>query len=770
MGRMPAQNSINQVQLMAQLSQSLVKENNPQIAGEKVFELLISKLKLTGISLWQISQVDNQAELLLQVGVNLSIEKLDLNQTAWPELQKSGWSKLDTTQLKDLDLSNTNDQFWVLPLAHQHRLNNFLLVRFNSEHQSLFEANQAWLAIWAPQLITAWYKNPRAADQAVETIQPHLLNLLHLGVVELNSNQEIVYLNQWLADNLDLKAEAYQNKHISNWEKIFPDETQASLRRMRANLQLGKKSDPIQAKLAVGDKYKTFEIRLRADETKPGQSYVFVKDISYQTQILASHQRSERQLRRVVELVREGITLSDKQGFFEIYNPEMERLTGFTRAEANQLEDFIGEIHPESEVDAAWQALKQLETQDEVTRETQIRSKQGSDKFIKTTTIKFQEEDQVWYLSSYHDDTYERLARDDLEARKRELERLVSEKTAQLRARVEEVETSAKFLSEDPFPVLRIDSNGVLIYANSASSDVLHHWNLEMGKPVLPEWKQQVEQALTNHSRSMLDIEVDGQIISFVIVPIADQGYVNLYGRDVTEERQIAESKNQFLALVSHQLRTPVTSIRWYAELLNKSGDTNQPEQTAEYLQVIHRMSINLVRLVDELLTIAKMEAGKLAYRPDKSRLGKLIDQIIQELRPQAEEQQMEIKVELDSDPVIQIDTQLIGEVIRNLLSNAIKYGDSQSRIDVSLKHQEEALVCRVTNQGIGIPESASEYIFERFYRAQNAKDVHAEGTGLGLSLVKMIIDRAGGKVWYESEPDKETSFYFTIPLNRGKL
>ncbi len=235
--------------------------------------------------------------------------------------------------------------------------------------------------------------------------------------------------------------------------------------------------------------------------------------------------------------------------------------------------------------------------------------------------------------------------------------------------------------------------------------------------------------------------------------------------RDITLEREIDRMKSEFISIASHQLRTPLTAIKTYAHMLYKgfAGDLNDPQK--EFVNIIISSSDHMNKLIDTLLDISLIEAGKLAVVRKKVNLDQFIKEIIREFTLQATEKNITIKVKLGGLPtLVYIDPLLVREVYSNLLSNAIKYTPVKGKIVVSLTEKNNSLLFSVKDNGHGIPESHKDRIFGKFFRAPNVLSMEANGSGLGLYMVKGIADNLNGKVWFDSRESKGSTFYFSMP------
>lgn len=231
---------------------------------------------------------------------------------------------------------------------------------------------------------------------------------------------------------------------------------------------------------------------------------------------------------------------------------------------------------------------------------------------------------------------------------------------------------------------------------------------------------------------------------------------------DITDRKEAERMKSDFVALVSHQLRTPLSGMNWMLEL---AADVDgMPSDAARYIQAARDSAHRLVLLVNDLLDIARLESGRAIADPEPVPLAELTRSVMAELGdPGAGRREHVFIVDGDVAPAW-ADAQMMRQVVTNLLSNAIKYTRPGGHIAVSLRQVNGSVHWSVQDDGIGIPPEAQGRLFEKFYRAENAADVDAEGTGLGLHLVRLIVEDAGGRVWCQSQEGQGSVFAFTVP------
>lgn len=253
---------------------------------------------------------------------------------------------------------------------------------------------------------------------------------------------------------------------------------------------------------------------------------------------------------------------------------------------------------------------------------------------------------------------------------------------------------------------------------------------------------------------------------------------------DVSKQEEVDKAKTEFVSLASHQLRTPLATVKWYAEMLldENSGDMNKVQKN--YLKEIQRGNQRMVDLVNSLLDVSRMELGTFIMDKKQTDIPKLIHGVIEEQRPSITTKKLKVQTNFAGNiPTINIDPKLIHMVFQNLLSNAVKYTPNRGTVSFNLDlvkkgrkyggHiiKKDSLCVSIKDSGWGIPEEQRGHVFEKLFRADNVKQHQVEGTGLGLYLVKLIIERTGGTVWFDSILNKGTTFFivFPVPIIRKK-
>lgn len=235
--------------------------------------------------------------------------------------------------------------------------------------------------------------------------------------------------------------------------------------------------------------------------------------------------------------------------------------------------------------------------------------------------------------------------------------------------------------------------------------------------------------------------------------------------RDISKEYEVDRMKSEFISLASHQLRTPLTAIKLDAYMLKEGfvGDLT-PEQHRQVKMILFSID-RMEELISALLNITRIEAGRIAVTPRNTQLDGLVRTIVKELGSAAKEKNISIAVKTKSKlPRLVTDTLLVKETCANLLSNAIKYSPPDSTVTVDLYEDGDYLVFCVKDSGYGIPKSEQNRVFTKFYRGSNIKQKEAVGTGLGLYMIKGVVDNLDGKIWFDSQEGKGTTFYVSLP------
>ena len=244
--------------------------------------------------------------------------------------------------------------------------------------------------------------------------------------------------------------------------------------------------------------------------------------------------------------------------------------------------------------------------------------------------------------------------------------------------------------------------------------------------------------------------------------------HIVIIGRDITHDKEIEMAKTEFVSLASHQLRTPLSAVKWSAEMLldGEAGDISKLQK--KYIKQIYHGNEMMVELVNALLNVSRIELGTFVIEPEPTDLYSLGKNVIQDVRPRVTEKKQKIVFKCSKTLKIKADENLIRIIIQNLLTNAVKYTKETGTIKLTIEKTASKFQISVADNGYGIPADQKDKIFTKLFRADNIK-AKDEGTGLGLYIVRKIITEAGGKISFKSQENKGTTFFVSFPLSGMK-
>ena len=236
--------------------------------------------------------------------------------------------------------------------------------------------------------------------------------------------------------------------------------------------------------------------------------------------------------------------------------------------------------------------------------------------------------------------------------------------------------------------------------------------------------------------------------------------------RDISREAEVERLKNEFISTVSHELRTPMTSIKGYTDLLVNERVGSLSEQQRHFAQIIKNNADRLTALVNDILDISRIETGRLKLQIEPLDLSQLINNVIDSIQGQMVEKSLEVTLDLPPTlPSASGDESRVIQILENLISNAWKYTPEGGQVTIRAQVVNNFVQVDVTDTGIGIEQKDLSHIFDRFYRTEQAEVQAVDGSGLGLSIVKMFVELLGGKIWVESEINRGSTFSFSLPL-----
>jgi len=238
---------------------------------------------------------------------------------------------------------------------------------------------------------------------------------------------------------------------------------------------------------------------------------------------------------------------------------------------------------------------------------------------------------------------------------------------------------------------------------------------------------------------------------------------------DITREKYIDQLKTEFVSLAAHQLRTPLSGIKWSLKMILDEDLGPVPPEQKDFLKKTLIANERLIRLVNDLLDVTRIEEGRFLYKLEEKDIVKIVEEVFNSYLDLAKEKNITFELEKlkESFPLISVDEEKIKLAIQNLIENALIYTMPNGKVKVTLDLQNGNFFFKVQDTGIGIPRHLQERVFTKFFRSPTAAKIDTEGSGLGLFITKNIIEAHQGKIWFESEEGKGTTFYFTLPIKK---
>ena len=325
--------------------------------------------------------------------------------------------------------------------------------------------------------------------------------------------------------------------------------------------------------------------------------------------------------------------------------------------------------------------------------------------------------------------------------------------------------------------VLEIDEEMYKIYGIKKEDfhGSIEDWITRLNKDDSESAQQALQDAITGKSNfnTVFRIDWPDKSIHYIkaigVVKFDEQGKaLKMTGVnwDVTHEQEVDKAKTEFVSLASHQLRTPLTAIKWYAEMLQNDKKNKLNETQKKYMQQVSDGNQRMITLVNDLLNVSRLDLGTFSVEPEATDIVELAKTIASDMTPQLETKHIKLVQDYAKDiPKVVTDPKLMRVVIENILSNSVKYTPEKGQVEISISKDNDNFKISIKDNGMGIPKSQQDQIFTKLFRADNATTSAAEGTGLGLYMVRGIVENAGGKIWFESEENKGTTFFVTLPL-----
>jgi signal transduction histidine kinase len=347
-----------------------------------------------------------------------------------------------------------------------------------------------------------------------------------------------------------------------------------------------------------------------------------------------------------------------------------------------------------------------------------------------------------------------------------------------------------------PCGIVVVSSVGLLTYANPAAVRMLHSSKrVLLNKPYMEAlpWMEHsvlqtedwhpVHQVLRGHRAWRCEVGTqpgflrpDDTVLPVLLTisPMVVDGNTAalLAFHDASPERELDTLKSEFVALAAHQLRTPLSTVRWYSEMLHTAQDeANATPLETSYVHEIQRATVRMANLLDALMHVARLEGGRLKLQATTVDLGQTLFQMAEEWRHNALQQQLSFHLDVPEEPqFVCTDVTLLQVVLQNLVMNAFKYSAPKMEVCLSLRTEGKNIIFSVQDTGIGIPLGDQIQLFHRFFRARNARETVSEGSGLGLYMSRMIANSLGGYLYFHSAEGKGSTFVLVLPIGPCQL
>ncbi|QDP40502.1 ATP-binding protein [Radiobacillus deserti] len=342
----------------------------------------------------------------------------------------------------------------------------------------------------------------------------------------------------------------------------------------------------------------------------------------------------------------------------------------------------------------------------------------------------------------------------------------------------QEKEQLSGILSSMADGVITLNRKGDIIVSNPPAQKFLEDWNFEYeqdkkdSKSLLPtELQHGLEEVIRSEEEVMNELLVQGRSYVMIMTPLYDQTQVRgavAVIRDMTEERAMDKYREDFIANVSHELRTPISMLQGYSEAIVDDVAESKQEKN-ELAQIIYEESLRIGRLVNELLDLAKMEAGHDRLNLEVVELSPFVNRVVKKFKGLATDKQVHLELEHNTNlGSIRIDPDRIEQVLTNLIDNAITHTNEEGRVIVEVTSQDQVVQFSIHDTGAGILKDDLPFVFERFYKADKSRkrSKGKKGTGLGLAIAKHIVESHKGSIFVQSKESEGTTFTFKIPKN----
>ncbi|MHB1118366.1 MAG: PAS domain-containing sensor histidine kinase [Minisyncoccota bacterium] len=621
-----------------------------------------------------------------------------------------------------------------------------------------------------------------------------VVELLRKSEAGMRGAQKLAHMGSWYLDvtgnNLIWTDEVYRIFEVplgkpltyeEFLETVHPDDREYVDRRWNAALR----GEPynIEHRIVIGNTVKWVREIAEITHDKTGAAcwgVGTVQDITKQKKIAIALHESEEKFHAIFERALDGILLADAATKkFGVSNPIICKMLGYTDKELSGLS--VQDIHPaENLLYVLAQFEKQLRGETELASNIPVKRKDGSIFYADIRSSRVIFGGKEYLLGIFRDVTERRSAERNLLMKSEEL----AEINKYLKNEKAKDDALLDGLGEG---IIATDRDGRITVMNHAveeilgwkSKELLGKVGVEVTTAISPDGqavnhkKREVNIAMSTGSTFTSDeneyIRKDGTRVPLAVTVnpiIFEGGVVGSIGvfRDITKERELEETRRDLLSLASHQLRTPLSGTKWLIETLKKGLHGPLTEKQGEYLDEIYKINERMTALVHDMMNVLRAESGAIMIKREPVSMTTVLDAVRETLNEAAKYKNITLQIISEKDYVIETDSLLLRSILESFVSNAINYSSPGKKITISVEKKPTEFILSVQDFGIGIPEDEQQRIFERFYRASNAKVFDTRGTGLGLYMANTIAQKIGVRLSFESRKDMGSTFYIHIP------
>ena len=495
------------------------------------------------------------------------------------------------------------------------------------------------------------------------------------------------------------------------------------------------------------------------------------------------------------------ISLTDKNGDIIYTNPKFTEVSKYT------MQELLGQNHrilksglmPQKVYKDLWKTISSGQTW---RGDLLNKSKTGKLYWVDTTIVPIMGRDKKpeKYLSVRILITHKKIEEQKSQIQQEQLISSLEELELQQKNYKRQILETQKFflaVENSGEHIIITDAEGIVLYANSAAEKMTGYSSKEMiGTKAGTLWGGLMESSFYRKlwhtikvekklfTGEITNIRKSGQkyIAQATIAPVLnDKNEVKFFigtERDITIEKDIDKAKTEFVSLASHQLRTPLSAINWFSEMLLNGDVGDLSAAQKEYVEEIYNANQRMVKLINALLNVSRLELGTFSFNSKPFNIARCIKDTVKDLEFICSKHDQTLNVKLEQTlPKITFDPQYFSMIIQNLLSNASKYTPPKGKIALTITRAKSGskvadfklpgagVLISVSDTSNGIPKNQQHKIFSKMFRADNVRDKDTDGTGLGLYILKSIIDQGNGNIWFTSKVKEGTTFYVYLPL-----